>query len=53
MYLSDLLFSQGFGTRRICAGLVQKGLVKIDTGTGLCLAQCLQPIASTSASSSR
>ena len=35
MYLSDLLFSQGFGTRRICAGLVQKGLVKIDTGTGL------------------
>ena len=31
----DLLFSQGFGTRRICAGLVQQGLVKIDTGTGL------------------
>jgi 16S rRNA pseudouridine516 synthase len=28
MYLSDLLFSQGFGTRRICAGLVQQGLVK-------------------------
>jgi 16S rRNA pseudouridine516 synthase len=35
MYLSDLLFSQGFGTRRISAGLVQQGLVKIDTGTGL------------------
>jgi len=35
MYLSDLLFSQGFGTRRICAGLVQQGLVKIDTGSGL------------------
>ena len=35
MYLSDLLFSQGFGTRRICAGLVQQGLVKIDSGTGL------------------
>ena len=35
MYLSDLLFSQGFGTRRICAGLVQQGLVKIDTGNGL------------------
>ena len=35
MYLSDLLFSQGFGTRRICAGMVQQGLVKIDTGTGL------------------
>jgi 16S rRNA pseudouridine516 synthase len=35
MYLSDLLFSQGFGTRRICTGLVQQGLVKIDTGIGL------------------
>ena len=31
----DLLFSQGFGTRRICAGLVQQGLVKFDTGAGL------------------
>jgi 16S rRNA pseudouridine516 synthase len=31
----DLLFSQGFGTRRICAGLVQQGLVKFDTGGGL------------------
>ena len=35
MYLSDLLFSQGFGTRRICAGLVQQGLVKVVTGSGL------------------
>lgn len=33
----DLLYSQGFGTRRICAGLVQQGLVKFDTGTGLTL----------------
>jgi len=33
--LPDLLFSQGFGTRRICAGLVLHGLVKIDTGLGL------------------
>ena len=31
----DLLFSQGFGTRRICAGLVQQGLVKCDTGQGM------------------
>jgi 16S rRNA pseudouridine516 synthase len=31
----DLLFSQGFGTRRICAGLVQQGLVKCDTGLGM------------------
>ena len=29
MQLQDLLFSQGFGTRRVCAGLVQQGLVKI------------------------
>jgi 16S rRNA pseudouridine516 synthase len=35
MYLSDLLFSQGFGTRRICAGLVQQGHVNIDLGSGL------------------
>ena len=26
--LADLLYSQGFGTRRICAGLVQQGLVQ-------------------------
>jgi len=32
---SDLLFSQGFGTRRVCAGLVQQGLVKMDAGCGL------------------
>ena len=35
MFLSDLLFSQGFGTRRICAGLVQQGFAKIDTGNGM------------------
>ncbi len=28
--LQDLLFSQGFGTRRVCAGLVQQGLVTVD-----------------------
>lgn len=27
--LQDVLFSQGFGTRRICAGLVQQGLVSV------------------------
>jgi 16S rRNA pseudouridine516 synthase len=27
MRLDDLLFSQGFGTRRVCAGLIQQGLV--------------------------
>lgn len=33
MTLSDMLFSQGFGTRRVCAGLVQQGLVQIDGHT--------------------
>jgi 16S rRNA pseudouridine516 synthase len=30
MRLDDLLFSQGFGTRRVCAGLIQQGFVQID-----------------------
>lgn len=30
MQLQELLYSQGFGTRRVCAGLVQQGLVSID-----------------------
>ncbi len=29
MQLQDLLYSQGFGTRRVCAGLVQQGHVSI------------------------
>jgi 16S rRNA pseudouridine516 synthase len=29
MQLQDLLFSQGFGTRRVCAGLVQQGYVSV------------------------
>ena len=29
VFLPDMLFSQGFGTRRICAGLVQQGWVKL------------------------
>ncbi len=28
MRLDDLLFSQGFGTRRVCAGLIQQGFLK-------------------------
>ena len=31
--LADLLYSQGFGTRRICAGLVQQGLVQLNGQT--------------------
>ena len=29
MQIQQLLFSQGFGTRRVCAGLVQQGLVEV------------------------
>jgi len=29
MQLQDILFSQGFGTRRVCAGLIQQGLVQV------------------------
>jgi len=28
--LQELLFTQGFGTRRVCAGLVQQGLVMVN-----------------------
>ena len=30
MQLQDLLYSQGFGPRRVCLGLVQHGLVTVD-----------------------
>ena len=36
MQLQDILYSQGFGTRRVCAGLVQHGWVetaRLDPGT--------------------
>ena len=29
MRLDQLLFSQGFGTRRVCAGLIEQGLVSV------------------------
>ena len=29
MQLQDILFSQGFGTRRVCAGLIQQGHVQV------------------------
>ena len=35
MQLQDILYSQGFGTRRICAGLIQQGHVCLDLGAGL------------------
>lgn len=33
MSLADLLYTQGFGTRRVCAGLVQQGLVQLQGQT--------------------
>jgi 16S rRNA pseudouridine516 synthase len=30
MKLAQILFTQGFGTRRVCAGLVDAGLVRLD-----------------------
>lgn len=32
MQLQDILFSQGFGTRRVCAGLIQQGHVQVWQG---------------------
>lgn len=32
MQLQDILYSQGFGTRRVCAGLVQQGWVEVYSG---------------------
>ena len=29
MSLQNILFTQGFGTRRVCAGLIQQGFVSI------------------------
>ncbi len=42
MQLQDILYSQGFGTRRVCAGLVQQGRVRVfaapnDVEPVLCL----------------
>jgi len=31
MQLQDILYSQGFGTRRVCAGLIQQGWVRVYT----------------------
>lgn len=33
MQLQEVLYSQGFGTRRVCAGLVQQGLVSVEGRT--------------------
>jgi 16S rRNA pseudouridine516 synthase len=33
MQLQDILYSQGFGTRRVCAGLIQQGFVAVAGAT--------------------
>ena len=34
MTLQELLFTQGFGTRRVCAGLIQQGHVQLQAAEG-------------------
>ena len=36
MQLQDILFSQGFGTRRVCCGLVQQGFVQLGEERRAC-----------------
>jgi len=36
MQLQEILYSQGFGTRRVCCGLVQQGLVTVGEPPRLC-----------------
>jgi 16S rRNA pseudouridine516 synthase len=43
MQLQDVLYSQGFGTRRVCAGLIQQGLVQLFDPA----AEGAQPVACT------
>ena len=44
MQLQEILYSQGFGTRRVCAGLVQQGLVQVYGAAGIADAQpCVDP----------
>lgn len=47
MQLQDILYSQGFGTRRVCAGLIQQGLVQVyDEKSGQYVAPAGDSIAS-------
>jgi 16S rRNA pseudouridine516 synthase len=32
MQLQEILYSQGFGTRRVCSGLIQQGFVQVQAG---------------------
>ena len=43
MQLQDILYSQGFGTRRVCAGLIQQGYVSVAGATVTDSAQAFEP----------
>ena len=44
--LQEILYSQGFGTRRVCAGLIQRGLVQVHEDAALAApVPCLDPLA--------
>ncbi|MDD5480307.1 16S rRNA pseudouridine(516) synthase [Rhodoferax sp.] len=43
MQLQDILYSQGFGTRRVCAGLIQQGFVQVyESNSPLAPVKCAQ-----------
>ena len=43
MQLQDILYSQGFGTRRVCSGLIQQGLVQVyESNEALAPVLCAQ-----------
>ncbi|MBS0291225.1 MAG: pseudouridine synthase [Proteobacteria bacterium] len=43
MQLQEILYSQGFGTRRVCAGLIQQGWVSVQAAGAPELGVCLNP----------
>ena len=46
MQLQEILYSQGFGTRRVCAGLIQQGHVQVfDAGDSAVAKPCLDACA--------
>jgi 16S rRNA pseudouridine516 synthase len=54
MQLQEILYSQGFGTRRVCAGLIQQGLVQVyGAGEGASAVVCKEASAEFEASGLR
>lgn len=50
MQLQDILYSQGFGSRRVCAGLIQQGHVRVWGRAEAGAADAQEPVACTDAS---